>query len=227
MFETEETIMKAKGGFIGVFLMVLVIFIILPLFPASFLIHMSLQVSFIILILSTICTLSSKWVDLGLGVILALPYIFFNIFSAFTNSLHYLIVAYFLYCFFLFFSVIILAKRVLSKKKIDTNLVFGAITIYLLTGIIWSKFYFLVEYFLPHSFHGIEGFDYKNYSLENTFQIHFDLLYFSFTTLATLGLGDINPLQRFPKSLTIFEAMFGQLFVATVISKTVSIWRKR
>ncbi len=43
-------------------------------------------------------------------------------------------------------------------------------------------------------------------------------------TLATLGMGDITPLDHLAKSLTAMEAMFGQLFVAIIIAKLVSVW---
>lgn len=58
----------------------------------------------------------------------------------------------------------------------------------------------------------------------NTYEQQFNFLYYSFATLATLGMGDITPLDHLAKSLTAMEAMFGQLFVAIIIAKLVSVW---
>jgi hypothetical protein len=69
---------------------------------------------------------------------------------------------------------------------------------------------------------GAVNFDATNF-LSN-YEQQFNFLYYSFATLATLGMGDIIPLNHLAKSLTVTEAMFGQLFVAIIIAKLVSVW---
>jgi hypothetical protein len=49
------------------------------------------------------------------------------------------------------------------------------------------------------------------------------LLYFSFTTLTTLGYGDIVPVSPSARLLTSFEAVAGQLYVAIFIARLVSL----
>jgi hypothetical protein len=48
-----------------------------------------------------------------------------------------------------------------------------------------------------------------------------DYLYFSFVTLTTLGYGDITPVSAFAKSLTIFIAITGQLYLTILIAMLV------
>lgn len=225
--ETQSTKIQRRNSFVGVFLICIVIFLILPLFTSSFYVHVALQACFAALIILTLCTISDKWLDVMLGMCLALPFVILDLVSSLRDSLDFMIAAYFFYCAFLILSVIVISKQVLVKELIDTNLVFGVITVYLLIGIIWSKLYFLVDAFLPNSFHDMPSLDYANRTLHNAFDVHFDLLYYSFTTLSTLGMGDIAPEERLTKSLTMLEAMFGQLFVATVIAKVVSVWHKK
>ncbi len=45
-----------------------------------------------------------------------------------------------------------------------------------------------------------------------------EAVYFSFTTLTTLGYGDIIPMSSLAKMLTNFEAIIGQLYPAILIS---------
>jgi hypothetical protein len=50
-----------------------------------------------------------------------------------------------------------------------------------------------------------------------------DLVYFSFKTLTTVGFGDIVPVHPFARSLTNVEAIFGQLYPATVLARMVTL----
>lgn len=209
------------GGFIGVIISVVAIFLIVPLFTTSIYAHLALQSCFLLLILSTIRMISL------VGFTLILPFLAFDLASIVYNSVFFMVIAYGFYCFFLLYAIIRLSKRVLGREQIDTNLVFAAITVYLLLGVLWAKVYFLEDAFLPNSYRGVTSIDMQNSDLGDGYQAQFDLLYFSFTTLTTLGVGDIVPVHRLAKSLTIAEAIFGQLFIATVMAKLVTIWRNR
>jgi hypothetical protein len=52
-------------------------------------------------------------------------------------------------------------------------------------------------------------------------------LYFSFVTLATLGYGDYTPAHELGRTLAVVEALFGQLYLVTVIAVLVSRMRGR
>jgi voltage-gated potassium channel Kch len=51
-------------------------------------------------------------------------------------------------------------------------------------------------------------------------------LYFSFVTLATLGYGDIVPRADVARSLAIVEGVGGQLFLAVLVARLVSLYSK-
>ncbi|HSG29750.1 MAG TPA: ion channel, partial [Candidatus Krumholzibacterium sp.] len=58
-----------------------------------------------------------------------------------------------------------------------------------------------------------------------------DLVYFSFSTLTTLGYGDLIPVSTTARSLAIIEAVAGVLYIAIIISRLVGIfiantWKK-
>ena len=56
----------------------------------------------------------------------------------------------------------------------------------------------------------------------HTNKLSIDMLYFSFTTLTTLGYGDITPVSYTAKMWAMTEAMMGVLFLAVMISRLVS-----
>ena len=50
-----------------------------------------------------------------------------------------------------------------------------------------------------------------------------DFFYFSFTTLTTLGYGDILPVKSYTKMLANLEAITGQLFIAIFIARLMGL----
>ena len=49
------------------------------------------------------------------------------------------------------------------------------------------------------------------------------LLYFSFSTLTTVGYGDITPLHPMARDIANLEAVIGQLYPATLLARLVSL----
>jgi len=83
---------------------------------------------------------------------------------------------------------------------------------YLMVGFTFSALYSLLEMLQPGSFvaSGSTAFD------------TFDLFYFSFVTLATLGYGDIVPHSDHARAIAILEAVFGNLYLVVLLSRLVS-----
>lgn len=224
--DTHSPIPHPVGGFVGIFLATIALFLFVPLLARGCYANSGLQICFNLLLLSLIYTLSNRKAALIAGIAFAIPFLLFEIMSVIDNSVVFLLLALGIYSVVLMLAIGLLAWRVLTISTIDTDLIFGAITIYLLAGILWAKLYFITETLLPGSFHGIQNLDLAKSGLDAAFHNQFDLLYYSFTTITSLGIGDILPLRHLAKSLTVIEAMFGQLFLATVVAKMVSIWRE-
>jgi len=49
------------------------------------------------------------------------------------------------------------------------------------------------------------------------------MLYFSFTTLTTVGYGDIVAVDPFARSLANFESVLGQFFIAITVARLVTM----
>lgn len=226
MEETAHRVWR-RNGFIGIFIAILAIFLFIPLLTKSFFAHLMLQICFTLLILSAIYTMSYERYVLWVGAAFIVPFIGLDAYSLFYNAPFYMVLGYGFYCAFAAFAIFILSKKVLSLRFIDTNLIFGVLTVYLLSGVLWAKLYFLVESIHTGSFHGIRTIDLLNENVIEAYETQFNLLYFSFTTIATLGVGDITPVHHLSKSLTVLEATIGQLFVAIVIGKVVNVWHAR
>jgi len=66
-----------------------------------------------------------------------------------------------------------------------------------------------------------DSFYFRNLNGEH---LSIDMIYFSFTTLTTLGYGDITPVSYTAKMWSITEAMIGVMFLAVMISRVVSLF---
>jgi hypothetical protein len=112
------------------------------------------------------------------------------------------------------FLIALILRQVFRAGPITPHRVQGAIAIYLLLGIFWAVLYEMVELVQPGSF-GI--------SHPGGRAVLPQLAYFSFTTLTTLGVGDIVPINPVARSLTMLEALVGQLFPVILIARLVTM----
>ena len=116
-------------------------------------------------------------------------------------------------------------KRVLQDDYVDLNRIAGAISIYMMIGLIWSSAYFFVFLIEPGSFQGLvePATDEIGYLTATTM----DLLYYSYVTLSTLGYGDITPASRIAESLSYLEAICGVMYVAVLVAALVGSYRNK
>jgi len=106
------------------------------------------------------------------------------------------------------------AKGVLlSGRRVDQNIMIGALAMYLLIGLIWATVFLIILHFTPDAFRGIEMKDYAdNFSLA---------VYFSFVTMTSLGYGDISPNEPIAQVVTILAAISGAFYMAVVVATMV------
>ncbi len=138
----------------------------------------------------------------------------------------------FLVIFYVYMTMSVL-RHVLGEKSVDTDTISGAICIYLLMGMIWAMLYSLVDQLVPGSFSVANYFSAAEssgveLSLANeSATAHFTVfLYFSYTTLTTLGYGDIIPASNAARSLTSLEAIAGVLYVGAFVARLISVYAR-
>ncbi len=122
---------------------------------------------------------------------------------------------------FYLFTIITLFLAILRSDQVTINEIYGAISVYLLIGIVWAYLYNLVQKLVPGSFF-YSGFDSVNHIINGS-----DLLYFSFITLTTLGYGEITPITNYARSLVVLEVVIGVFFIAILISRLVNSYRAK
>ena len=140
-------------------------------------------------------------------LLIAAPFVILDGLSVYFTSRVLMVAAVGFATILYFYIVSLLVKNLLSVRAVTANLIYCAISIYLLIGIMWAGIYSIVEGISPGSFSGTSE--------------TVDLVYFSFVTLTTVGFGDVVPLSVFGKRLAIFEAAMGSIYMAVIIAMIV------
>jgi hypothetical protein len=115
---------------------------------------------------------------------------------------------------FIGFLVVLILRQVLRAGPITWRRVQGSVAVYLLLGLLWAVSYGIIELLQPGSF---------SIRAQNRSADLQQLGYLSFSTLTTLGLGDILPLSPLARSLVMLEALVGQLFPVVLIARLVTM----
>jgi Ion channel len=108
-------------------------------------------------------------------------------------------------------------KRTLRPGRINGYRVLGGIAGYLLIGLAWTFAYQLLVQQAPSAIYFEPG------VAESFPLLPSHLIYFSFTTLTTVGFGDVHPLTPAARALTVAEALVGQLYIAILIASLVGM----
>ena len=91
-------------------------------------------------------------------------------------------------------------------------------SICLVLGLLWGLAYTLVAQENPNAF------AFSAHPGTAATMSGFTSIYFSFTTLMTVGYGDISPVADVARMLAMLEAMTGTLFVGVMIARLVSLY---
>ena len=114
--------------------------------------------------------------------------------------------------FVIFFAL----TKIVTAKNVDRDVLIGAIAVYLLLGITWALAYNFVHAIEPSSFGDVLVSQQSNWN---------QFVYFSFSTLTTLGYGDIVAVGPFARTLSVFEAISGVVFEVIIIARLVGLYR--
>ncbi len=102
----------------------------------------------------------------------------------------------------------------IGATQVDAEHLYAALSAYLLAGIYFGVCYWVLEQMKPGTFSFTGEFSQAS------------AIYFSFVTLATLGYGDIAPRADVARGIAIVEGVGGQLFLAVLVARLVSLYSK-
>ncbi len=108
-----------------------------------------------------------------------------------------------------FVGPIAIIRRVRLHPRIDIATVAASVCIYLLAGLFFAYVFKIIDI--------VDG----QFFAQRISPGPTDFVYFSFTTLTTLGYGDLSSKLNLGKMLAVSEALLGQLYLVSVVAMLV------
>jgi hypothetical protein len=111
-------------------------------------------------------------------------------------------------------TAVLVVRRVLAKPTVTIQSIYGALSAYLIIGLMFAASYAAIQHLGNAPF-------FANGEPANTQTFQ----YFSFTTLTTLGYGDFTAAGSGGRAIAVMEALIGQVFLATLVARLVAAYR--
>ena len=113
--------------------------------------------------------------------------------------------------------IVMTLKHTFRPGPISAHRVMGGVATYLLIGMVWAFGYKLLMETHPDAIHFESSFAGIPTGEPSR------LMYFSFSTLTSVGYGDVRPAHRVARSLPTAEALVGQLYPSVLIATLVGM----
>lgn len=103
-------------------------------------------------------------------------------------------------------------RFVFGRLRGSVDSIFGSIVAYIMIVHMFAQLYLLLLIRDPHCFR------FPEYSSIQGATVQHDLLYFSLTTMTTLGYGDITPASEGARGIAMIEAITGQFYMGVIVA---------
>jgi len=201
----------------------LVLALTLPSFiPAGFVRHYVVPVLLSLVLLSALAAVSAdKW-TFRIGLLIVIPAMGGAWVAAVLEHLPLQIASEVLTILFFTYLAVAILHDIFRKPMVDVESIFAAVAVYMLMAYIFALVYSVIDMVDPGSFNIPDHLLAEQAGDPNTGQGVFS--YFSMVTLTTLGFGDIGPISPAARSAVMLEAVFGQLYLVTMVARLVGLY---
>lgn len=104
-----------------------------------------------------------------------------------------------------------IVRTLRRRDRVTIEAVLGVLSLYLMIGMFFAALYGLIGHL-----------DSNGFFVQNVATTSARCLYFSFTTLTTVGYGDLTAASNLGHTLSVSEALLGQIYLVTVVSLIVA-----
>ncbi len=199
------------GRFGFLFISILLMFTLRPFMEGYIGLQVLLAIFMSAIVISVIYAVSEQKRALMIVLAIAIPTLIIKWLSYFVQITAIHLASDVTGVVFTAYATIIILSYVYREKKITVDFIYAAVSGYFLIGLMWAFVFSALEFLMPGSFQGPQ--------VEASRLSH--AYYYSFTTLTTLGYGDITPVSAPARSFSFLEAIMGQLYLAILIAGLV------
>ncbi|HEU5182263.1 MAG TPA: potassium channel family protein [Candidatus Polarisedimenticolia bacterium] len=113
------------------------------------------------------------------------------------------------------YTTVIILASVLRSQRITLNVIAGAVAGYLMLGVTWAMVHLLIDQCTASAYSVtlLDAAGLPNFPTA---------VYYSFTTLLTIGFGDITPTGSWARAMTVMEGVTGFIYGTVVVAWLVA-----
>jgi hypothetical protein len=199
------------------FVALLVTLAVPPLTSSSSLIRLLFSIAITAVLLSGLFAVSAEKKTFYIGLAVVIPAVAANWAARLTMDAGLDAIGEALAMLFMFYLAWNILVHIIRARRVDANIIFAAVCVYLLIGFICAFGFSILELLTEHPL---------RYPSDLPAGLGFRktiTLYYSFVTLTTLGYGDISPVSAAARSLAMLEAVTGQLVIVVLIARLIGL----
>lgn len=232
-----------KRGRFAMLFWLLVVALALPVaVPDGPIIRRLMSAVLFVVMLSGLNAISNSRRELIIGTCLTVLAVVLNLTGLGLEAFRLYMASQYLYLAFFVFLAVKMLRWTMQQHEIDSETIYGAVSVYLLMALIWGLAFFSIMLTSPGSFHfpdedqlGAIQAARAAPVVERTSPVVVDwtgvsdsaqgtMMYYSFVTLTTLGYGDIYPASDVTRILAMLEATLGQLYLVILVARLVGLY---
>ena len=211
------------GRYTLLLLSILLLLVVQPLFSGHRFAEMVVSVTMSMVLLSALYTFETSRTFFVIALVVVIPAFASRWVLNFAHIHLAEVIAASTTSLFLMMTVSGLIVELFRVKRVTLDTISAAICAYLLMALAWGFIFALIDLEQPGSFSA--GLIVKEHGGGFTpmFAAMHDFIYYSFVCLTTTGYGDIAPLSQSARLFSVLESVCGQLYLAILIARLVSL----
>jgi len=212
--ETHVTFFGIRiGRFLFLFISIILMMGLRPLMAGIIRLTVLTDILFTAILFSGLWAISEKKGIFMMALLIAIPALVLKWVTHFAELPFLWTLSRVFVAIFFGITFVSLLAHIRRAKEVTPDLIMGAVSTYLLMGLVWAFIFFFIETFSPGSFR-LEG---------SPADVESQLIYYSFVTLATVGYGDITPASMVARYYSVLEAIIGQLYLTVLVAGFVGL----
>ena len=170
-----------------------------------------------VMLAGVLVTHSSRWQLVAVATLGVVTFGFLNLADAVDAAWVHVTSQLLGMSFFAYLAVQILRDILFGRRRVDSEIIYGALAVYLIIGVAFAFAYQLFGFVSSDAFNTTGLLD------GDALAVFEGFLYFSFVTMTTLGFGDITPRTPQAGAFVTAQAIIGQMYLAVLVARLVSL----
>ncbi len=211
---SPRELIQSKDRFFILVCLIMGLLVLVPILKRYVAAHIFLEIFLTTIVIFMVYTISHKRLHVIVGVFLAVLMLASMWSQYFYPNRGIIALSMITGALFIGLAISSIVGLLFKTGEVSREIIYAALLLYLLAGLLWAFIYTFLELVDPASF---------NVELGQTRSPLFVFQYYSFVTITTLGYGDITPVTEVAKAFSVLEAVAGQLYLVVAVAWLVGM----